>query len=235
MHSSDLDLPIDCDDEYWSHPDPAQAFKQPAGIPSTVSAFIVMVKLHRLMRIALRLLVSTGRPRRAISVELSQYRVNTDISHKLAGLTGPEWDHQTMSMLDSQLNKSIDTLPVHRQSLICNYSARTLTSAPVQWDPNHPDPLFKHQSALIHITHYHLRMLTHRRFVLALSSTGVSMLDLPSRSIATNAARSCIRQMRSIEDAGVFIDPTVPVSDGSSFWDSELTFVVGRWSYWYLR
>jgi hypothetical protein len=29
LHSFDIDLPVECDDGYWDHPDPAQRLKQP--------------------------------------------------------------------------------------------------------------------------------------------------------------------------------------------------------------
>ncbi|KAK0433522.1 hypothetical protein EV421DRAFT_1741508 [Armillaria borealis] len=35
--SIEIDVPTECDDEYWVHPDPQQAFKRPLGKPSTVS------------------------------------------------------------------------------------------------------------------------------------------------------------------------------------------------------
>ncbi|KAF8879184.1 fungal-specific transcription factor domain-containing protein [Mucidula mucida] len=35
----DVDFPIECDDVYWDHPDPAQNFTQPPGQPSVISYF----------------------------------------------------------------------------------------------------------------------------------------------------------------------------------------------------
>ncbi|KAG9309253.1 fungal-specific transcription factor domain-containing protein [Chiua virens] len=50
----DLDYPIECDDEYWEHPDPEQAFKQPPDKPSTVSYFVSFIKLNNILSFAHR-------------------------------------------------------------------------------------------------------------------------------------------------------------------------------------
>lgn len=57
--SFDLDLPIDVDDEYWDNPDPAQMFKQPPGRPSRMGFFIGLIKLGRVLGVALRSIVGT--------------------------------------------------------------------------------------------------------------------------------------------------------------------------------
>jgi hypothetical protein len=56
--SLDLELPIDCDDEYWGNLDPDLAFKQPAGIPSRVSFFCAMVELIKIHQVVQRAFVS---------------------------------------------------------------------------------------------------------------------------------------------------------------------------------
>ncbi len=53
----DIDLPTECDDEYWEAADPAQAFKQPAGKPSVISYFNCCLKLSRLLTFCLRTIV----------------------------------------------------------------------------------------------------------------------------------------------------------------------------------
>ena len=57
--SFDLDLPAECDDEYWSPPDPKDAFKQPSGKPSKMSYFIAYLKLSQILAFALRTIVSS--------------------------------------------------------------------------------------------------------------------------------------------------------------------------------
>lgn len=56
--SFDLDLPIDCDDEYWEHPDPEKRWKQPPGKPSLVAAFLCYLKLNQVLAFSLRTIVS---------------------------------------------------------------------------------------------------------------------------------------------------------------------------------
>ena len=57
-HSFNLDLPIECDDEYWEPEDPAMAFKQPAGKPSANQFFNCCIRLNRIHMFALRTIVS---------------------------------------------------------------------------------------------------------------------------------------------------------------------------------
>ena len=56
--SFDLELPVDCDDEYWDHPDPKQRFKQPENKPSLISAFILFIKLNQILSYCLRTIVT---------------------------------------------------------------------------------------------------------------------------------------------------------------------------------
>lgn len=56
--SFDLDLPVDCDDEYWDHPDPEKCFKQPCNRPSSVSSFILYIRLQKILAFSLRTIVS---------------------------------------------------------------------------------------------------------------------------------------------------------------------------------
>lgn len=58
LHSFDLDLPIECDDEYWENPDPELAFKQPSGKPPVVAYFNTYLKLSQVLAFALRTIVS---------------------------------------------------------------------------------------------------------------------------------------------------------------------------------
>ncbi|KAJ3712064.1 fungal-specific transcription factor domain-containing protein [Lentinula raphanica] len=91
----DLDMPIECDDEYWEHPNPALAFKQPPGKASTVSAFNTFIRLNVLLSIALRTI----------------YAINK--SKILMGFGGDEWEQHIVAELDSALNQWVDTVPDH--------------------------------------------------------------------------------------------------------------------------
>lgn len=57
-YSFDLEMPIECDDEYWVTSDPDMAFKQPAGKPSTVTFFNCLLRLNQILAFALRTIVS---------------------------------------------------------------------------------------------------------------------------------------------------------------------------------
>ncbi|KAA1476287.1 hypothetical protein DENSPDRAFT_853569 [Dentipellis sp. KUC8613] len=91
----DIDLPAECDDEYWTHPDTEQAFKQPAGKASYMSYFICFLELSRILAFALRTIYSINK------------------SKMLLGLVGEEWEQHTVAELDSALNKWIDSVPHH--------------------------------------------------------------------------------------------------------------------------
>ena len=56
--SFDIDLPVECDDEYWMNDDPDLEFKQPPGKPSTVSMFVHLLRLGRILAHAYRTIVS---------------------------------------------------------------------------------------------------------------------------------------------------------------------------------
>ena len=56
--SFDLDPMIECDDEYWTHPDPAQAFQQPPGKPSIVTFANTFIRLLKIQAFASRTIVS---------------------------------------------------------------------------------------------------------------------------------------------------------------------------------
>lgn len=91
----DLDMPLECDDEYWEHPDPDQAFKQPPGKPSLISYFVSFLKLNHILAFALRTIYS-----------INKLKV-------LLGFVGQQWEQQIVAELDSALNKWIDTVPDH--------------------------------------------------------------------------------------------------------------------------
>ncbi|PPQ66905.1 hypothetical protein CVT24_008520 [Panaeolus cyanescens] len=91
----DLDLPLECDDEYWEHPDPEKRFKQPADKPSQVTAFLLSLKLQQILGFCLRTI----------------YAINK--SKILLGLVGQQWEQHIVAELDSALNKWVDSVPDH--------------------------------------------------------------------------------------------------------------------------
>ncbi|KAI0682880.1 fungal-specific transcription factor domain-containing protein [Cytidiella melzeri] len=91
----DLDLPVECDDEYWENEDPNLAFKQPLGKPSKVAYFNCLIRQNQILAFALRTIYSINK------------------SKVLLGFIGPRWEQHIVSELDSALNKWIDAVPDH--------------------------------------------------------------------------------------------------------------------------
>ncbi|KAG6917730.1 hypothetical protein DXG01_001381 [Tephrocybe rancida] len=91
----DIDFPIECDDEYWEHPDPAKRFKQPPNKPSYVTGFVVLLKLNQVLTIILRTIYSINK------------------SKIVLGFVGKQWEQHIVVELDSALNKWVDSVPDH--------------------------------------------------------------------------------------------------------------------------
>ncbi|KAG6834019.1 hypothetical protein H0H93_012491, partial [Arthromyces matolae] len=91
----DLDFPVECDDEYWDHPDPSQRFKQPPKKPSYITGFVVFLKLYQVLTIILRTI----------------YAINK--SKIVLGFVGKQWEQHIVAELDSALNKWVDSIPEH--------------------------------------------------------------------------------------------------------------------------
>ncbi|KAJ6629500.1 fungal-specific transcription factor domain-containing protein [Mycena sp. CBHHK59/15] len=86
----DLDYPIECDDEFWDHPDPAMAFKQPSGRPSTMTYTTVYLKLIEIVGMTQRTVYSIKR------------------ESKPAG-----WTKGVLAELDAVLSAWMDSVPEH--------------------------------------------------------------------------------------------------------------------------
>ncbi|THV07020.1 hypothetical protein K435DRAFT_710727 [Dendrothele bispora CBS 962.96] len=93
----DVDLPIECDDEYWETSDPAQSFKQPPDRPSYVVYWNSFIKLLDILSFAQRTIFAVRR---------------SDFWTAM-GMSGPEWNEKVVSEIDSSLNKWIDSVPSH--------------------------------------------------------------------------------------------------------------------------
>ncbi|PCH38617.1 hypothetical protein WOLCODRAFT_161704 [Wolfiporia cocos MD-104 SS10] len=91
----DLDYLTECDEEYWMHPNPDLAFKQPPGKPSTVAFFNCTLRLVQILAFVQRTIYSSKK-------------------HKtMMGVTGPEWEEKIVRELDSALNRWLNTVPEH--------------------------------------------------------------------------------------------------------------------------
>ncbi|EPQ54349.1 hypothetical protein GLOTRDRAFT_78355 [Gloeophyllum trabeum ATCC 11539] len=93
----DVELPVECDDEYWITSNPDDAFKQPAGKPTRMTFFIHMIKMNDVLGDTLRVFVSKYLP--------------------TAKPSTPEQDQQMIAELDSALNNWFDGIPPHCKSL----------------------------------------------------------------------------------------------------------------------
>ncbi|KIP05403.1 hypothetical protein PHLGIDRAFT_92206, partial [Phlebiopsis gigantea 11061_1 CR5-6] len=91
----DVDFPTECDDEYWTHPDPEKAWKQPEDKPSVITFFNAALRLKQIHAFALRTLYSTKK------------------SRVQQGAAGPDWEQHIVSEMDSALNQWIDSMPDH--------------------------------------------------------------------------------------------------------------------------
>ncbi|RXW16423.1 hypothetical protein EST38_g9429 [Candolleomyces aberdarensis] len=87
----DLDLPIECDDEYWDNPVPELRFKQPEGKPSLITAFTLTIRFNQILAVSMR------------TIYLVKPRVSKELLH--------EWQDRVVSEIDSALNKWLDDIP----------------------------------------------------------------------------------------------------------------------------
>ncbi|KAF8895175.1 fungal-specific transcription factor domain-containing protein [Infundibulicybe gibba] len=90
----DLDMPIECDDEYWENPDPELCFKQPAGKPSYITGLVKYIQLMEILAYVLRHLYCVRRS-------------------SLGPRVASQSDGRLVADLDSALNRWIDTVPGH--------------------------------------------------------------------------------------------------------------------------
>ncbi|KAJ3720335.1 fungal-specific transcription factor domain-containing protein, partial [Lentinula raphanica] len=94
----DLDLPLECDDEFWEHPDPEQAFKQPLGRPSMMEYWRAHLKSIDILAFAQKNIYAVKKP------------------HGIWGSSSrhvPSWDAKVVAELDAALNQWVDNIPDH--------------------------------------------------------------------------------------------------------------------------
>ncbi|KAF5339481.1 hypothetical protein D9758_015312 [Tetrapyrgos nigripes] len=93
----DIDLPVQCNDEYWEHSDPELAFKQPPGRPSNLVYFVTFLRLLDILNMAQKTI----------------YLTRHSDTWTMMGISDLEWSQRMVSELDSMLNNWIDTIPEH--------------------------------------------------------------------------------------------------------------------------
>ncbi|PBK98738.1 hypothetical protein ARMGADRAFT_986628 [Armillaria gallica] len=111
----DLELPIECDDEYWDiGPDGEVHFCQPGGKPSKISYFNAQIRLSGIMSVVVRTLYSIKKGR------------------DMLGLTGEGWEERLVSDIDTSMNAWMNSIPIHlrwdpdRDDSLCLYQSAVL-------------------------------------------------------------------------------------------------------------
>ncbi|KAJ7686027.1 fungal-specific transcription factor domain-containing protein [Mycena rosella] len=91
----DVELPIECDDEFWETEDPAQAFKQPADKPSKIAFFNCFIRLSNILAFSLKMLYSLNKAKGLLAVR------------------DEAWEERIVAELDTALNDWVDAIPSH--------------------------------------------------------------------------------------------------------------------------
>ncbi|KAJ7758453.1 fungal-specific transcription factor domain-containing protein, partial [Mycena maculata] len=91
----DVELPIECDDEFWEPEDPARAFQQPTGRPSRIAYFTHYIRLNNIYGFSLKMLYSLNKAK------------------KLLAVRDDAWEEHIVAELDSALNNWVDSIPTH--------------------------------------------------------------------------------------------------------------------------
>ncbi|KAF5335420.1 hypothetical protein D9758_016909 [Tetrapyrgos nigripes] len=183
MDDLDVDLPIECDDEYWETGDPQRAFQQPPDQPSYIASCVVFIKLLDIMSFAQRALVSYCICRLEwILIDKTptnlhfKYSVRRSHFWTAMGMSGPEWNEKVVKEIDTSLAKWFESVPSH-----------------LKWNPQQPNQTFFNQSSCLHATYYWVQIFVHKASIPRVLS--MSSAKSPSLSICVNAARSCCRVM----------------------------------------
>ncbi|KAJ4472244.1 fungal-specific transcription factor domain-containing protein [Lentinula aciculospora] len=94
----DLELPADCDQEYWENlADPKMNFVQPNGKPSLMSFWIHYTKLQQIAAAVHRLIYPIKK---------------LDVWRRM-GISGRAWHQRAVTGIDSLLNQWVDNIPEH--------------------------------------------------------------------------------------------------------------------------
>lgn len=167
-----MELPVECDDEYWDiRSDGEVRFCQPGNRPSKVSYFNAQIRLSGIMSTVVRNLYSIKKSRDKLGL--------LDLARKDG--------HRIISDIDSSMNAWMNSVPDHCVPFALSVQRNT-DYVLVRWDPDRDNTLFLYQSAVLYSTYHMLQIYTHRPFLRPGSS-----LSTPSLVISTMAARSCSR------------------------------------------
>ncbi|KAJ3892544.1 fungal-specific transcription factor domain-containing protein, partial [Lentinula edodes] len=131
----DLELPPDCDDEYWEIPShPHLEYIQPIGKPSLMSYWHHFVKLLHIAGL--------------VKDHLVRVKHFTTRKSALWENSPPDGNDKIVMELDSALNSWMDELPDH-----------------LKWDPHRSDDLLFSQSVSLHSNYYWVQIQLHKVFI----------------------------------------------------------------------
>ncbi|KAF5366014.1 hypothetical protein D9758_006711 [Tetrapyrgos nigripes] len=174
----DLDLPLDCDDEYWpgEHPDSGRDFQQPENKPSIIAYWIAYLELITIYRYYQRTIHAARRP---------QFIMGDD----------PNWRSKVVSQLDSAMNKWVEKMPAH---LRWDPKTRNVDIALDYQASAERHRILEVQKASLYLTYYCLQIQMHFPLVAkapGASATLTNAINGGSDShliVCVNAARSCV-------------------------------------------
>lgn len=181
--SFDVELPVECDDQYWVISSSGVEFKQPPDIPSKIQAFNFQIKLCQIL-VQARVLYHCPKPKHSKDKSTRQS------------------ESKIVSDLDSQLNSWLDSIPHHCKTIL--FCIPVEVTMLVQWDPNREHPIFGTQAAVLHAYHDVAQILVHRPFIQKRSALSYSAV-----AICANAARSCINVIERQATVYTFVPQTM--------------------------
>lgn len=175
--SFDVDLPFECDDEYWQTGSSATNFVQPADHqPSRLTAFILTLQLQKIFSTILRDLVRADARRQQPTITAADSLLSSllalQYNTKRARGRSPA---EIVESLEQQLQEWLNVLPPH-----------------LQWDPNQPEDTWFRQAVDLHLQ-YNIVLV---RAECELRASTPADLDSPTRSSSrrTSTGRSYPRR-----------------------------------------
>ncbi|KAJ6613518.1 fungal-specific transcription factor domain-containing protein [Mycena sp. CBHHK59/15] len=91
----DVDLPVECDDEFWVINNGNLTFKQPLGKPSRIAFFNGYIRLNNILAFSLKVLYSLNKTKNLLAIR------------------DDAWEEHIVAELDSALNSWVDSIPGH--------------------------------------------------------------------------------------------------------------------------
>ena len=197
LFSFDIELPIDCDDEYWPVDGETEGFKQPPGKPSKLTMFILMINLFHLQTDVIRLIVSDSSQDSTLD---ATHRSNQYPSDRDTSFHDSEEEKRMFGTLDVEMDKWAKSVPGYREFVhscgpdqqrhdIC--AVRQLSFEPLA------DPVFVRQSIYLHTNYHSFRMWVRRPFTLP--NRKGSPLAPAATAMCTNSAMACFNLLYKLK------------------------------------